>query len=202
MEAVRELAGRANGEKRLSLSGGTAAYAGYRWIFFHGENADWTRFSDVCQESENLNSLLEDFPPCKEKKEEREDHSDHGERAPLREGRNVLSFASCVIELTRVERVEEADAETIYVDADACEKGLAVRPRTAGDRIALPAGHRKVKELLIDAKIAQSRRATIPVVLLGEEILWVAGVRRSTLAYVTEDTKGIVRLKLLWEKSR
>lgn len=201
IEAVRESAGRASGEKRLALAGDTEVYVGYRWIFLYKSRADLEKFADFLKEAENLNIALEDFPPCKEKKGKRESLY-HMQRMNLQEGWNPLPFAGCAIEMTRVAHVGETDADTIYADGGMCRAGLSVRTRLPGDRIALPAGHRKVKELFIDGKVARSMRDAVPIVLIGEDILWVAGVRRSTLAYVTEHTKDIVRLKLLWEKSR
>lgn len=202
IESVRQVAGDAKGEKRLSLAGDTELYAGYRWIYLYKAHFDWEKFSNFHKDEEKLKDILEDFSPCEENERKRETLLQQRESIVLREGYQVLPFADCAIEVKRVDCMERMDAWTIYVDGGMCGAGIFVRPRRAGDRIALSKGHRKVKELLIDGKIHRSRRGAIPIVLLGEEILWVAGVRRSIHAYVTEDTKDIMRLRLLWEKSR
>jgi tRNA(Ile)-lysidine synthase len=61
---------------------------------------------------------------------------------------------------------------------------LVVRPWRPGDRMT-PMGAdapRRVKGLLRDAGVDAARRAGWPVVLAGEEIVWIPGVRRSSAA--------------------
>ncbi|BEU88204.1 hypothetical protein TAMA11512_16680 [Selenomonas sp. TAMA-11512] len=202
IERLREAAGRARGEKWLSMPAGAEVYIGYAWVFLYKKGADWEKFADFVAEKKNIDVNIEDFPPHKEKKRKQSSFQNSFQKVPLEEGLNRFRFTDCMIEMKRVSQVGERDADTIYADALLCREGLYVRPRGSGDRIALPAGHRKIKDLLIDAKVARAKRDTVPIVLLGDEILWAAGVRRSTLAYVTENTKQIMRLKLLWKKSR
>ena len=54
---------------------------------------------------------------------------------------------------------------------------LTVRAREAGDRIQLPYGSKKLKKLLLEARIPESRRARLPVFVdaLGN-VLWIPGV--------------------------
>jgi tRNA(Ile)-lysidine synthase len=63
---------------------------------------------------------------------------------------------------------------------------LTVRPWRAGDRLAIRHGdrdvRRKVKYFLSDARISGHIRARWPVVLAGDEIVWIPGVRRSDAA--------------------
>ncbi len=58
---------------------------------------------------------------------------------------------------------------------------LAVRTRLPGDRMRPRGfGHwRKLKDVLIDARVPQAERDRVPLVVMGEEILWAAGVRAS-----------------------
>ena len=61
---------------------------------------------------------------------------------------------------------------------------VVVRRWRAGDRLA-PAqgqGRRRVTRYLSDAKLGGSERVSWPVVLQGEEIVWIPGVRRSDAA--------------------
>lgn len=63
-----------------------------------------------------------------------------------------------------------------WLDAAVLERGpLRVRSWKAGDRIALPAGRRKLQDLFMDAKAPRARRPFIPVLVSPQEILWVAG---------------------------
>lgn len=60
---------------------------------------------------------------------------------------------------------------------------LTVREWRPGDSMELaPGRRRKVKQLLSDRHIAGHRRASWPVVLAGERIAWIPGVRRSDAA--------------------
>ena len=63
---------------------------------------------------------------------------------------------------------------------------VVVRGWRAGDRLAPSRGQgwRRVTRYLSDARIAGSDRAGWPVVVQGEEIVWIPGVRRSDAATV------------------
>lgn len=58
-------------------------------------------------------------------------------------------------------------------------------------------GHKKIKDLFIDNKVALSVRAKLPLLVLGQEVIWVPGYGRSAIARVSADTKSILRLKLV-----
>jgi len=58
-------------------------------------------------------------------------------------------------------------------------------------------GHKKIKDLFIDNKVALSVRARLPLLVLGQEVIWVPGYGRSTIARVSADTESILRLKLV-----
>ena len=71
--------------------------------------------------------------------------------------------------------------------AEVTEAGpLVVRRWRAGDRLgpAQGQGRRRVTRYLSDAKLGGSERVGWPVVLQGEEIVWIPGVRRSDAATV------------------
>ena len=59
---------------------------------------------------------------------------------------------------------------------------LTVRSWQPGDRMRLDGGFRKVKRFLTDARISGTRRGQWPVVLVGDEIVWIPGVRRGDAA--------------------
>jgi tRNA(Ile)-lysidine synthase len=80
---------------------------------------------------------------------------------------------------------KEADADcwqaTLPRDAE-----LQIRAWRPGDRLSIRRGNqlarRKVKYFLSDARISGHLRASWPVVLAGDEIVWIPGVRRSDAA--------------------
>ncbi len=62
----------------------------------------------------------------------------------------------------------------------ALEFPLLVRGREPGDRIRLSGGSRKVKKILLEARIPEGRRAQTPVLVdAGGRLLWVPGVARA-----------------------
>lgn len=73
---------------------------------------------------------------------------------------------------------------------------LMVRPRQEGDRLRPfgGAGSKKVKDLLIDARIPRQLRDVLPLVCDQEGILWIPTVRRSARAALTESTEQVLRL--------
>lgn len=91
------------------------------------------------------------------------------------------------------------DREEAAFDADRLDYPLTVRSRLPGDRIELPrgAGTKKVKDLLIDEKIAPSERGLIPVVCDARgQVLWIAGLRRSNHAWVDARSEKILYIRI------
>jgi tRNA(Ile)-lysidine synthase len=84
-----------------------------------------------------------------------------------------------------------------YFDADATPFPWQVRSLHAGDRI-IPlgmTGHKKVKDIFIDAKVSRERRANIPLLLSGDRLIWVCGLRVSAETRVTERTVRILKVE-------
>jgi tRNA(Ile)-lysidine synthase len=79
-------------------------------------------------------------------------------------------------------------------DADRLAGTLFVRNRIPGDRVTVfgSGGTKKLKELLIDAKVPKAWRDRLPVVVAGDEVIWVPGVRRSAAAAVNEQTRRVL----------
>jgi tRNA(Ile)-lysidine synthase len=63
-----------------------------------------------------------------------------------------------------------------WLDARVLDQGgLRIRAWRPGDRLALPGGTRKLQDLFTDAKVPREGRGSIPVLLCGVDIVWVAG---------------------------
>ncbi len=75
---------------------------------------------------------------------------------------------------------------------------LRLRSPRPGDRFRPlgMAGHKKLKDLFIDRKVSRPRRRTLPLLLAGEEIVWVPGCARSDFATVESDTRTVWRVKV------
>ena len=76
-------------------------------------------------------------------------------------------------------------------DLDRLQLPLMLRQRRDGDRFH-PFGMRgtkKLKDLLIDAKIPRQKRGRIPVLMSGDEIIWVVGYRTSEPFKIRAETR-------------
>jgi len=92
---------------------------------------------------------------------------------------------------------------TAYFDIDKINlKGLVLRNRREGDRFR-PFGLRGTKKLsdfFIDRKIPRHLRDRVPLLVDGDDILWVVGIRRADKARISEDTRRILEVQLLPNK--
>ena len=73
---------------------------------------------------------------------------------------------------------------------------LKIRPRIEGD-FFFPLGFGKKKKLhdfFVDEKIPRDERGKIPVVLSGNDIIWIAGCRADERFKVTDRTEKLLRL--------
>ena len=94
--------------------------------------------------------------------------------------------------------VPPRDPTRVAFDADGVPARLLVRARRRGDRLhAFGAGERRLKSLLIDAKIPRWERPRVPVVEADGEIVWLAGVRRAASAPLTAATRRVLELRLV-----
>jgi tRNA(Ile)-lysidine synthase len=73
---------------------------------------------------------------------------------------------------------------------------VTVRNRRPGDRVAMSSGTRKVQDLMVDAKIPRSERATMPLVVAADgRILWVIGHPGAGVPDARADVANMVILK-------
>jgi tRNA(Ile)-lysidine synthase len=90
-----------------------------------------------------------------------------------------------------------ADLTEALFDASCLTEPLSVRNFRQGDRFKPlgVAGHKKLKDLFIENKIPLSIRATLPLVVMGQEILWIPGYGRSETALMSAKTERVVHIK-------
>jgi tRNA(Ile)-lysidine synthase len=74
-------------------------------------------------------------------------------------------------------------------------KSLAVRGRKPGDRMSPYglAGTRKLQDVFTDAKVPEAERDAYPVVVCGEEIVWLPGYRIAA-PFAVRDGEECLRL--------
>jgi tRNA(Ile)-lysidine synthase len=96
------------------------------------------------------------------------------------------------------EYVLPREPDRVAFDADRLPSRLLVRARRRGDRLsAFGGGERRLKSLLIDAKVPRWERARVPIVEAAGDIVWVAGLRRAATAPLTATTRRVVELRLV-----
>jgi tRNA(Ile)-lysidine synthase len=92
-----------------------------------------------------------------------------------------------------------AEPATAWLDAAALAFPLVVRPRLPGDTVA-PLGmggrRRKIADLMVDAKIPPRLRARWPLVVSGDQVVWVPLLAVAHPARITAATTVAVSLSL------
>lgn len=101
-----------------------------------------------------------------------------GTPLPMRQLRPETRFEGWRFVATRVPR----EVSNHWVARLPANASLRVRSWHPGDRMRFGGGFRRVKRFLSDARISGTRRGQWPVVLAGDEIVWIPGVRRSDAA--------------------
>jgi len=90
------------------------------------------------------------------------------------------------------------DPSRVAFDADELGGPLSVRARRRGDRFVQFGGaDRRLKTLLIDAKVPRWDRGRVPVIEAGGAIIWIGRLRRSAAARVTGRTRRVLELALV-----
>jgi tRNA(Ile)-lysidine synthase len=122
------------------------------------------------------------------------------ETATLRvPGQAVMEDIKAVIKASIEARDEgHGDGKAVAVfDADRTGTTLLVRPREKGD-FFYPAGfgkRKKLQDFFVDQKVPRDERDSIPLVLSGNDIVWIAGYRGDERFKVTEGTKRFLKLE-------
>ena len=89
-----------------------------------------------------------------------------------------------------------------YLDYGSLEAPLVLRTRLPGDRFRPTgkSGTRKLKKILIDEKVPERIRESIPVLVSGEEIVWVVGYRVGERFKVRQGSREILEIMVKVER--
>ncbi|MDA8085063.1 MAG: tRNA lysidine(34) synthetase TilS, partial [Nitrospiraceae bacterium] len=88
---------------------------------------------------------------------------------------------------------------SVLLDAERLTLPLTIRPRRCGD-FFYPHGfgkRKKLQDYLVDEKVPRDERDSIPVVVSGSDIAWVAGYRSDERFRPSADTKKYLRLVIV-----
>lgn len=106
------------------------------------------------------------------------------------------------LEVTVVDAVEmDFSSEAVYFSPEVLEgEPLSLRFWREGDRFRPfgMKGSKLVSDLFTDMKIPSDRKQSIPLLVKGDSILWVVGIRRSSLFPVGRDSATAVRVAVSW----
>ncbi len=95
--------------------------------------------------------------------------------------------------------LENPQRFTAWLDAGLSTDRIHIRGYHSGDRfepLGMPRQTIKLAELFINLKIPRRMRAGWPVVCVGAEIAWVAGLRLSERFKITDKTRRIIKIEL------
>jgi tRNA(Ile)-lysidine synthase len=115
-------------------------------------------------------------------------------------GEVVFKESRAVIRASLENKVDSyGDGKTMVVfDADKTRTVLTVRSREKGD-FFYPMGFGKKKKLqdyFVDEKVPRDERDSVPVVVSGNDIIWIAGYRGDERFKVSQETKRFLKLEL------
>lgn len=99
---------------------------------------------------------------------------------------------------------ENEDIYTAWLDASTVIPPLIIRSRLAGERIkplGLQGHSIKVSDLMINARLPRRARRDWPLVLSGNEVAWVPGLRLGHPFRVTRETQTGIKLVLSRQES-
>jgi tRNA(Ile)-lysidine synthase len=119
-------------------------------------------------------------------------------------GETILKEAGVLIKASESEIMQlEAAEQGIWksygiFDANTFRLPLTARPRKNGDCF-YPLGfgkRRKLQDFFVDQKVPRDERNRVPLIVSGDEILWVVGHRADDRFKVTEKTRRVIRLEV------
>jgi tRNA(Ile)-lysidine synthase len=112
----------------------------------------------------------------------------------LTDGRRIV----CEVTSGPADRPVPRDPKVVELDASALPSHLLVRAPVEGDRfhpLGAP-GSRPLRRFLADARVPRGERRLVPLVLDGERIVWVAGLRVAQASRVVATSRVRLRLEL------
>jgi tRNA(Ile)-lysidine synthase len=119
-------------------------------------------------------------------------------------GETILKEAGVLIKASESEIMQlEAAEQGIWksygiFDANTFRLPLTARPRKNGDCF-YPLGfgkRRKLQDFFVDQKVPRDERNRVPLIVSGDEILWVVGHRADDRFKVTEKTRRVIKLEV------
>jgi len=99
-----------------------------------------------------------------------------------------------------MKQVKELEDHEAWLDYDLLEMPLVIRGRREGERfrpIGMGGRTKRLQDYFVNLKISEHLRSRWPLVISGDEIAWVVGLRPSEQFKITNDTQRVLQLKLV-----
>ncbi|MFZ5825908.1 MAG: tRNA lysidine(34) synthetase TilS [Bacillota bacterium] len=89
--------------------------------------------------------------------------------------------------------------EDLWLDADRLAGPLAIRFRRPGDRLWPTGmeGSKKLQDILVDAKVPRSMRTRLPLLVAGDEVICLIGIRLDRRFLAGPTARCVIRLRIL-----
>ncbi len=90
------------------------------------------------------------------------------------------------------------DPLRITIDADQLDGPLTIRSWRPGDRFTPLGlqGNKSIQDLFTDEKVPRGQRGSIPIVVCGEDIVWVCGLRIAEAYKITGASERLIGLRV------
>ncbi|UCH80402.1 MAG: tRNA lysidine(34) synthetase TilS [Nitrospiraceae bacterium] len=112
-------------------------------------------------------------------------------------GEIIIPEQGVIIEAEIIKQEIESDGRNISIcDLQALSLPLRIRPRQDGD-FFYPRGlgrKKKLQDFFVDEKVPRDERNTVPIVLSGNDIIWIAGFRDDERFKPSGKTEKILKL--------
>ncbi|WP_458407954.1 tRNA lysidine(34) synthetase TilS [Anaerotignum sp.] len=108
----------------------------------------------------------------------------------------VIAEAGIAVTAWTGEKAESVSENTKCFDYDKVDGELFCRSRKTGDFISMKHGRKKIKDLFIDEKVPREERERVPLIAVGEEVLWAVGLRVSEKYQPDENTKKYLYIRI------
>jgi tRNA(Ile)-lysidine synthase len=83
-----------------------------------------------------------------------------------------------------------------FLEPSALPQILTIRSRMPGDRYG-GSGHRKVKKMLIDNKIPLVQRSALPIVVAGNDVIWIPGFRSARAYEARPESQTCILIEMI-----
>jgi tRNA(Ile)-lysidine synthase len=110
-----------------------------------------------------------------------------------------IYIEACNLSFLMTKQKTKDEIQQIELDLDAIEgKKLEIRSRQSGDKIYLKGmdGSKSIKKLFTEYKIPSDKRNTIPLLAIGNDVVWIYNMKTSGRYKADENTVNKVYLRI------